>query len=72
MNRLARYHSILPPPTPTKGLRRSDSVVKSTLLYKGFRRDERGNGKLATDWADKDIVGDKKVQIKGVKVWYDD
>lgn len=71
MNRLARYHSVLPPATPSKGLRRSDSVIKSTLLYKGFRRDERGNNKGATDWSDKDIVGENKVRINEVKVWFD-
>lgn len=72
MNRLARFHSILPPPTPSRGLRRSDSVIKSTLLYKGFRRDDRGNYKGGTDFTDKELLQDQKVIIKAAKVWFDD
>jgi len=56
---------------PYKGYRRGDSFLKSTLLYKGFRKDERGSSKYGVDFDDREYLQDKKVRIASIKVWHD-
>jgi hypothetical protein len=55
-----------------KGYRRGDSLIKSGVLYRGYRKDERGSSKYGEDFNDREYIADKRVKINQVNVWFNE
>jgi hypothetical protein len=74
LNRLARSSSGVGGDEPKpiqgkKGASKSD-VSKSTVLYKGYRKEERGSNKYGNDFNDREFIQEKKTKIVQVTVWF--
>lgn len=39
------------------------------LPYKGFRKDERGRVKAGKEFNDKELIGEERARIAGLKIW---
>jgi hypothetical protein len=79
LHRVARNQNVLPPlqdedikvkNQSIKG-RIGDHLIKSTLLYKGYRKDERGSSKYGVDFNDREAIQDRKVRISQFNAWHD-
>lgn len=46
-----------------------EETQKPKLPYKGFRKDERGRVKAGTEFNDKDLIGEERAKIVGLKIW---
>mmetsp|Transcript_33323 Transcript_33323/g.30278 ORF Transcript_33323/g.30278 Transcript_33323/m.30278 type:complete len:227 (+) Transcript_33323:505-1185(+) len=42
---------------------------KKNIPYKGFRKDERGRVKAGQEFNDKELIGEERARIVGLKVW---
>jgi Jacalin-like lectin domain len=53
-----------------KGTKSTDNINKSTVLYKGYRKEERGSNKYGNDFNDREFIQEKKTKIVKVTVWF--
>lgn len=59
-----------PKPVQGKGKGGKESVSKSTVLYKGYRKEERGTNKYGNDFNDREFIQEKKTKITKITVWF--